>query len=210
MNPPGLPLPPTDPTRLAEFPVVPKEQLPNVLWRIYKVANEAEYFSDRGYGRWDPLAGSLELYGTCYTSTHPMGAYVEAFAEVRSLTQDDINRYALATIELPPEPRWANMVDPTIVGQWELDERISVGDDYDTCQRWGEALFAVGFTGIHYGPRHNVGGAWRPSVALFGNPGYQPTQLRVLDSTPIPPELVTTAWMSFGIEVWPSTPLGPS
>lgn len=146
MNPPGLPLPPTDRTRLAEFPVVPKEQLPNVLWRIYKVANEAEYFSDRGYGRWDPLAGSLELYGTCYTSTHPMGAYVEAFAEVRSLTQDDINRYALATIELPPEPRWANMVDPTIVGQWELDERISVGDDYDTCQRWGEALFAVGFT----------------------------------------------------------------
>jgi hypothetical protein len=41
----------------------------------------------------------------------------------------------LAEIQLPPEPRWANMFDPTILGTWGLDWRICVGDDYDACQR---------------------------------------------------------------------------
>ena len=99
------------------------------------------------------------------------------------------------------------MTDSKIVS-WGLDERINVGDDYDTCQRWGEALFTVGFSGIYYRPRHFVGRSWTASVALFGNPGYQPTQLRVLDSQPIPYELVAEAEELFGIQVWPSTPLG--
>jgi hypothetical protein len=182
--------------------------LPSGLWRIHQVANEPEYFATSPErNRWDPSTGSLELFGTCYTSTSEIGAYAETFAEFTVLTQADIGRRALARIELPPEPRWANMLDPTIIS-WGLDWRISVGDDYPTCQVWAEALFSVGFTGIFYAPRHYVGDEYTPSAALFGNPGYQPTQLRVLDSTPIPDSLVTRAWVTFGIEVVDSTSLG--
>jgi hypothetical protein len=68
-------------------------------------------------------------------------------------------------------------------------------------------VFSVGFTGIYYEARHDVGGG-SPSVALFGDPGYQPTQLRVLDSTAISNEMLSQARRVSGIEVWPSTPLG--
>ncbi len=149
----------------------------------------------------------MSSFGTCYTSGDPLGAFIEIFGELPVITQGEIDRRAFAQIELPPEPRWADMTDPKIVG-WGLDERIGVGDDYDTCQRWSEAPFTVGFTGVMFRARHFVG-SMCPSVAIFGNPGYQPTQLRVLDSTPIPHYLVADACSTFGLERWPSTPLGP-
>ncbi len=46
-------------------------------------------------------------------------------------------------------------------------------------------------------------------MAIFGDPGYQPTKLRVLDSGPISLQVVIDASSTFGLEVWPGTPLGP-
>ena len=153
MSPEPLPQPPSDRACLADFPTVPKEKLPDKLWRMHKVDNEPEYFATRpDRNRWDPPLDSIELFGTCYASGDPTGAFIETFGELAVITQGEIDRRALAQIELPPEPRWADMTDPRIVG-WGLDERIGVGVDYDTCQRWSDALFAVGFTGIMFRAR---------------------------------------------------------
>ena len=107
---------------------------------------------------------------------------METFAELPVITRGEVNRRALAEIELPAQPRWADMTGSKPTG-WGLDERINVGEDYETCQRWGEALFAVGFSGIYYRPRHFMGRQWQASVALFGNPGHQPTSFGC--STPV-------------------------
>ena len=210
MKPDPLPLPPDNPDRLASFPAVPKDRIPNVLYRIHQMKQQPEFFSTSPErNRWDPPVGSPGLYGTCYTSTSPLGAYAEVLGDLDVITQGMVDRRALSVIEVPAEPRWADMTEPSILGQWGLDVRISVAD-HKVCQRWGEALFSVGFTGVYYQPRHVIGRGWEASVAIFGDPGHQPTKLRVLDTTPIPLDVVNEATMTFGLEVWPSTPLGPS
>jgi len=123
-------------------PDVPKEKLPQVLFRIHRVDREPEWFSaglGDDAGRWDPPVNSAEAFGTCYTSTAPLGAYLDVFAELPLGTQADIDRRALAVIQLPPERRWADMTNTAIVCAWHLDERISTGDDYSTCHFWAHS-----------------------------------------------------------------------
>jgi hypothetical protein len=133
---------------------------------------------------------------------------VEAFGDFDILTQDLIDRRALSVIEVPAKPRWADMSNLSLLSSWKLDARISVGD-YEVCQLWAQALFSVGFTGVYYQPRHFVGPDWPPSVALFSDPGHQPTQLQALETTAIPSQLVIDAETTFGLTIWPSVALPP-
>lgn len=213
MSPKPLPVPPTDPAELSGFPEVPKERLPEVLFRVHRMDREPEWFSaglGEDGGRWDPPSDAAEAFGTCYTSTGPLGAYLEVFAELPLVTQAEIDRRALAILQLPPEPRWADMTNPIVVGRWHLDERISTGDDYRTCQLWAQQLFAAGFTGVYYNPRHDVGRTTSASVALFGDPGRQPGTIKVLARSAIPHEVVQEARQNYGLRVLPAVPPLPS
>ena len=53
VSPDRLP-PPPGRDRLAEFPTVPKEMLPEKLWRMHEVGNDPEYFAGDGFGRVGP------------------------------------------------------------------------------------------------------------------------------------------------------------
>jgi hypothetical protein len=103
------------------------------------------------------------------------------------------------------------MTNGRIVGEWGLDERISVGDDYPTCQLWAQQLFAAGFTGVYYHPRHDVARTSAiPSVALFGDPGRQAGSLKVLRSDRIPNDVLDFSIQQYGLKVLPPTALLPS
>jgi hypothetical protein len=207
VSPEPLPLPPEDPAKLASFPYVPKERLPDVLFRIHRIDRGPEWFSTSQEWRWDPPENASELFGTCYTSTTGIGAFVETFSELPMLTQAEVDRRSLSVIALPPEPRWADMTDPAIVGTWGLDARISTGDNYETCQLWAQQLFAAGFNGVHYQARHDVTRGFSVSVALFGDPGLQTTALKVLRTHAVPLGVLNEARDVFHYELVPEVPL---
>ncbi|MGB9113638.1 MAG: RES family NAD+ phosphorylase [Acidimicrobiales bacterium] len=182
---------------------MPKEKLPPLLYRVHRGDREPEFFANSGDLRWDPPSSATTLFGTCYMSTSPVTALMES-ADDLTLTDETLAARNLAELEVAVEQRLADMTNPVIVGEWGLDRRISVGDDYDVCHRWAHALRLAGFTGVYYEARHHPHGF---SAGLFGDPGYQPTQVRIIDDGPIPASVVADAMTTCGLRVLPSVPL---
>ena len=209
-RPDALPEPPGDYGLLAaRFPVLPKDRLPAVLYRVHQVIHEPEWFGTSGGCRWDPPAQSAEPFGTCYTGTSPLTAFIEAVSELPAVTESVIDKRALALLQVHEDQRIADMTSPRIVGAWGLDRRISTGDDYGVCQRWAAALRLAGFTGVYYEPRYDPRGQGQQAIAFFGDPGYQPTQIVMIEDEPIPRAVVEEARRTFGLRVWPATSLLP-
>jgi len=108
---------------------------------------------------------------------------------------------------LDREQHLADMTNPMIVGEWGLDQRICTGDDYEVCHTWAHALRLAGFTGVFYEARHELRAGPYQSIAFFGDPGYQPTQISLIDDEPIPTWVRESARENFGIRILPSTVL---
>ncbi len=200
-----------DPPATSELTGFPALIMPaNVpLARIHHNLRDAEYFSADASGRFDPPAGSTAGFGTCYLSTHPLGAFLETFGRIRPVLQRHVDERVLTEAYLPSECRLADMTDPAILGRYGLTAEIGAGGDqqtYAVTQRWAEALESAGFAGVVYAARHDPALHER-SVALFGKPGVQPTQLLARPSTHIPEELLERAAIEYAVEVLPSVPV---
>lgn len=202
-----LPRPPSV-SELTGFPaVVLPANVPLV--RIHHNLNDPEFFSADGSGRFDPPPGSTAGFGTCYLSTHPLGAFLETFGRIRPVLQRHVDERVLTQAFLPSETRVADMTDPVILGKFGLTAEIGIGGDehtYDVTRLWAEALVTAGFGGVLYAARHDPALVAR-SVALFGKPGIQPTQLLASPSSHIPEELLHRASDEYGIDILPSVPV---
>lgn len=202
-----LPGPPTL-SELNGFPgVIVPANAP--LARIHHNLRDPEYFSADSSGRFDPPPDSTAGFGTCYLATHPLGAFLETFGRIRPVLQRHVDERVLTEAFLPSETRMADMTDPAILGLYGLTAEIGIGGDervYAITQRWAEALETAGFGGIIYAARHDPALRAR-SVAVFGKPGVQPTQLLARPATPIPKDLVDRAAIEYAIEVLPSVPV---
>lgn len=204
---PPLAEPPADYGELAgEFPQVSKDRLPELVFRVHRLDREPEWFTDGAGFRWDPPPVSGATFGTCYVATHPLTALMEIVGDLPTVTRDQVDGRAIATLLFPDVDRLADMTSPGIA-RWGLDRRISMGDFYDVSQRWALALRLAGYSGVYYEPRHDPGG--EASIALFGDPGYQPTQIRLLSDGPIEDDLADELFFQFGIRVMPTRPLLP-
>ena len=141
-----------------------------------------------------------------------MPAFLETFGRIRPVLQRHVDERVLTEAYLPSETRLANMTDPAILGLYGLTAEVGVGGDertYARTQRWAEALETAGFGGVIYAARHDPALNER-SVALFGKPGYQPSQLLARPARYIPEELIDRAAVEYAIEVLPSVPVsGP-
>lgn len=73
-----------------------KEELPATLYRVHQVVHEPQWSGTPGGCRWNPPAGAAELFGTCYTGTDPLTAFIEAVAELPLLAQSVIDQRAMA------------------------------------------------------------------------------------------------------------------
>jgi hypothetical protein len=183
--------------------------LPATVYRVHQIVHEPEWFGTSTDDRWSPPSPTATLFGTCYTGTDPLTAFIEAVIELPLLTQSDIDRRSLASMQASQDQGIADMSNPRIVGEWALDRRISSGDNYGACQRWANALRLAGFTGVFYEPRHDPSGNGHQSIAFFGDPGYQPTQIHVIEDEPIPGWVVDEAREIFGLRIWPGAALLP-
>jgi hypothetical protein len=124
--------------------------------------------------RFDPPGAAAGLFGTCYLAADPVTALMEPFGDLVVVTQRMVDERALFVAQIPLAPKLADMTSPLVVGRWKLDRRISMGDDYEVCQRWAHALCLAGFSGVYYEPRHDPRDrsyVHPASVALFADPG---------------------------------------
>ena len=202
-----LPAPPTDPEILADFPAR-SLQADFPFARVHSAVQDPEWFCSDGRCRFDPFDAAAAGFGTCYVATHVLGAYIEKFARFeRAIPRSVVDAHRLSQLLLPSPVRVADMTDRTIAGRWNLSAEIWAGDDYEGSQRWAQALSRAGFNGICYPARHDTQ-AILLSVAVFGKPGYQPTEMIQYNAPqPIPPELIEDAARQFGVEVLPGSPL---
>jgi hypothetical protein len=157
VSPEALPELPDDYATLVDFPVLAKERLPGMLFRVHQLRHDPEWFGSSGTYRWDPPEAAAGLFGTCYMGTDPVTAVMETFGDLPIVTQATVDARAMAAIQLPQAQRLADMTSPVIVGEWQLDRRISIGDDYPVCQRWAHALRLAGFNGIITSPGTTLG-----------------------------------------------------
>jgi hypothetical protein len=206
-NPPSLAEPPVDYGELAgRFPSLTKDRLPEIVYRVHRIDREPEWFTDGSGERWDPPPGSGSTFGTCYLATDSLTALVEVVGDLPLLTQEMLDSRAVAVLAFPDVERIADMSSREIA-RWGLDRRISMGDFYDVSQRWARALWSAGYSGVYYEPRHDPGGGG--SIALFGDPGLQPGQVRLLEDVAISRHLVVMLRGEFGVRVAPAKPLLP-
>jgi hypothetical protein len=210
VSPEPLPEPPADYGLLIDFPTLGKDDVPPRLYRVHRVDRAAEWFSTSGTMRFDPPGGAADLFGTCYLAVDPVTALIEAVGDLPALTQQMLDNRAMMVAQIPVTQKLANMTSPLVVGRWRLDRRISMGDDYEICQRWARALRLAGFSGVYYEPRHDPSDREevRPaSVALFADPGYQPHMMARDGDGPISTRVIERAEDVFGLQVLPSAPL---
>jgi hypothetical protein len=208
VSPGGHPLaePPEDPADLADFPSVEKDRLPGLLFRIHRVENDPAFFSDDEHGRFNPLPNSPAGFGTCYLSISAVGAYVETFGRIGTVSQRQVDQRAVSAASVSSDLRLADMTAPTILGDWGLTADVGCGPDYGPTQRWAERLYQANFHGIWYRARHDLGGGEdMRSVALFGGPGLRPDELEfAFPGQRIPEDLISYCRRQFGIVVLPT------
>lgn len=164
----SIPGPPASPAELGTFPpLIWKAHQP--LARIHRLEFGSVCFGADQDGRWNPPETGSD-WGTCYMSTHPIGAALEIFGRLLVLPQREIDRRVLATIYLTSDVRLADMTHPSVIGRFGLTAEASTGAEgttYPRTQRWAMRLREAGFAGIHYAARHDPSLGSR-SIALFG------------------------------------------
>jgi hypothetical protein len=142
-----------------------------LLWtdRLWRIADDTS-LTFRTYPtpryRFDAPSGE---YPALYTCALDLGVFAEAYVERgRRLGKNEAQRHLL---ELAPQRALSliDLHDGRVLAALDLDERISVGDDYETCQRWALAIYQSypDVSGIRY--RARKAGALVSNVFLYAD-----------------------------------------
>ena len=106
-------------------------------------------------------------YPVLYACTSPLGTFAEVYGDrARRIGEHEGERYLVRVVPRAPLPL-VDLTDVRLLASLGLDERISVGDDYATCQAWAHALWRglPKIAGVRY--RARKAGATVANVALF-------------------------------------------
>lgn len=172
--------------------------------RLYRVHRRAPwYFDASAHGRFNPtgVAGR----GACYWAEAPLGAFIEAFRTMRTLTDADIRARSLSTIELDADLIVANLAVKKAL-QAGVTAALTSGADYSESRRLASELQGR-LDAIRYRARHDLS-AQLIAIAWIGPEGDQTADrtsgLPVPVVGPIPPAVIADAQRLFGYLVLPS------
>lgn len=181
----------------ADFSGFPRHRLKtsHALFEIHLLGQSPWWFSSSGAARFDLRPPR----GTCYFAEDPLGSFVEAFRDIGTVDQADVDARRLSRLSVPTSAVVADCATPR-ARSFGVTAAIHSTEDYTKTQQWASAFAAAGFAGIRYLVSHD------PSqrlvgVALFGNAGERGWPYR---EELIPPELILAARMRFGIVVLPA------
>jgi hypothetical protein len=137
--------------------------------RLWRIADQ-DSLSFRTYPspryRFDAPGGEFPALYTCALD---LGVFAEAYVERgRRLGKNEARRHLL---ELRPRQPLAliDLHSDHVLAAFNLDERISIGDDYVTCQAWALAIYQQypDVSGIRY--RARKAGALVANVLLYAD-----------------------------------------
>jgi hypothetical protein len=134
---------------------------------LYRIQNDASLAYERypsARHRFDAPAGQ---YAAVYANDSSVGVFGEVYvSRGRRLGASDAARHLL---ELTPKHLFplVDLRDDRTLAALDLDARISVGDDYETCQQWALAFHERWreLRGVCYAAR--AGGVRTANVMLF-------------------------------------------
>lgn len=169
-----------------------------VLFRIHRTINDPVHFSsdDRSRFNLTTTPGS----GTCYLATSPLGAYVETFGRLGTITELDVEERSLSELALSADLRLADLTERRVLGGYGVAGDMSAGTDYLPTHQLAGELYSLGFDGIYYTARHDPAFQER-SVAVFGGSGDD--KLFAQTTGPIPASLISEAETEFDLVVLP-------
>jgi hypothetical protein len=179
-------------------PTDPNGSIPDIDFRaweapLYRIQNNASLAYKRypsARHRFDAPAGQ---YAALYANDSSVGVFGEVYvSRGRRLGASDADRRLL---ELTPK-RSVSLVDlrdDRTLAALDLDARISVGDDYETCQQWALAFHERWreLRGVCYAAR--AGGVQTTNVMLFAERCSEDLDLNALGRLADLEELVLTA-----------------
>jgi hypothetical protein len=172
--------------------------------KLYRVHRKPPWYFDASeHGRFNPTGASDR--GACCWAEKPLGAFVEAFRTLRTLTDADVAARSLSEIEL---------VEDLVVGNLTVKQALAAGvtaaitsgPDYTEPQQLASDVQGV-LHGLRYRARHDLS-QQLIAIAWFGAAG-SPTATE-LDHLPtpateaIPAAVVAEAERLFGYEVLPT------
>lgn len=173
------------------------------LCRVHRADRDPWFFDRSAHGRFNQTG--MPDRGACYWAEKPVGAWIEAFRAMLTLTEDDLAGRALTTITLT-----SDLVVTDLTVKRGLAAGVTVlitaGADYAAPQALADALQGV-TDGVRWRLRHDrtqrlVG------IALFGQSGRDAaarSRGRARTSTgPIPQSVREEATRLFGYRVLPT------
>lgn len=196
------------PGTLADFPVH-RIHPDRELYRIHRHVHGPLWFASTaslGEGGRFELPDSSS-FGTCYLATSPVGAYLEKFGRIRTLTEELLLAHRLSVLAPTVSLDLADLTDRTALGDFRITAEISTGTDYVPSQEFAMRLWESGFDGIYYAARHDPSLTER-SVALFGPAGDQTVEYGKhfdLSTSLVPRGLVEQVATAYHLRVLPTT-----
>lgn len=175
------------------------------LHRIHRADRAPWYFSNSGTGRFDPI--DTPGRGACYWAEAPLGAWVESFRTVRTITPDDLARRSLSTIELAVDLTVRDLTVKRALNAG-ITMALTGGSDYAPAQRLATRLQGQS-DGVRYRVRHDLSARYK-AIAWFGDAGV--ANRRALEHLPLPVttelprHLIEDAERLFGYRVLPVPP----
>lgn len=134
------------------------------MWRIQDGTEIVAHAHPTPRYRFDAPRGE---YPVLYACASQLGTFAEVYGDrARRLGEAEGGRYLVRLVPQRPLPL-VDLTDVRLLASLGLDERVSLGDDYATCQAWALALWRglPNIAGICY--RARKAGATEANVALF-------------------------------------------
>jgi hypothetical protein len=174
-----------------------------MLHRVHRADRDPWFFDRSPHGRFNPT-GTPDR-GACYWAEKPIGAWIESFRSLLTLTEEDLAGRALATLTLTGDLVVSDLTVKRALAAG-VTASITAGADYAPPQALADALQAV-TDGIRWRLRHDLSQRLH-GVALFGQPGRDAaarSRGRARTSTgPIPQSVREEATRLFGYRVLPT------
>ncbi len=173
-----------------------------MLHRVHRADRDPWFFDRSPHGRFNPTGTPAR--GACYWAEKPIGAWIESFRSLLTLTEEDLAGRALTTVTLTGDLVVSDLTVKRALAAG-VTASITAGADYAPPQALADALQAV-TDGIRWRLRHDLSQRL-VGVALFGQPGRDAAQSRgrARSSTgPIPQSVREEASRLFGYRVLPT------
>ena len=173
----------------------------STLYRIHQARHGAWYFDASPHGRFNPTGTAGR--GTCYWAEDPLGAWVESFRTLMTLTTDDVDARALTTITLRRDIEVADLAVKRALAAG-VTVAVTGGPDYAPAQALADALQGEK-DGVRYRVSHDLSGKLT-AIGWFGDAGAPGRSAALPKPTtmPIPDALADSARRGFGYVIVPA------